>query len=46
LNLLTLLQTLIELSDGSAVAVTVAKYQTPAGIDINKARKGLAGLAC
>ncbi|KAI3434885.1 hypothetical protein D9Q98_002939 [Chlorella vulgaris] len=30
------IQTLIELSDGSAVAVTVAKYQTPAGIDINK----------
>lgn len=31
-----LIQTLIQLSDGSAVAVTVAKYQTPAGIDINK----------
>lgn len=31
-----LIQTLVELSDGSAVAVTVAKYQTPAGIDINK----------
>ena len=31
-----LIQTLIELSDGSAVAVTVAKYQTPAGVDINK----------
>lgn len=30
-------QTLVELSDGSAVAVTVAKYQTPGGIDINKA---------
>ena len=30
------LQTLVELSDGSAVAVTVAKYQTPAGVDINK----------
>ena len=29
-------QTLVELSDGSAVAVTVAKYQTPGGIDINK----------
>ncbi|EFN57183.1 hypothetical protein CHLNCDRAFT_9114, partial [Chlorella variabilis] len=31
-----LIQTLVELSDGSAVAVTVAMYQTPAGIDINK----------
>ncbi|KAL4425371.1 hypothetical protein ABPG75_009387 [Micractinium tetrahymenae] len=31
-----LIQTLVELSDGSAVAITVAKYQTPAGIDINK----------
>ena len=31
-----IIQTLVELSDGSAVAVTVAKYQTPAGIDINK----------
>lgn len=29
-------QTLVELSDGSAVMVTVAKYQTPAGLDINK----------
>ena len=26
----------MELSDGSAVAVTVAKYQTPAGVDINR----------
>ena len=34
-------QTLVELSDGSAVAVTVAKYQTPAGIDINKVRARL-----
>lgn len=34
--LLGCLQTLVELSDGSAVAVTVAKYQTPAGVDINK----------
>lgn len=31
-----LIQTLVPLSDGSAVAVTVAKYQTPSGIDINK----------
>lgn len=31
-----LIQTLVPLSDGSAVAVTVAKYQTPAGVDINK----------
>lgn len=34
-------QTLVELSDGSAVAVTVAKYQTPAGVDINKASSQL-----
>lgn len=31
-----LIQTLIPLSDGSGVAVTVARYQTPAGVDINK----------
>jgi C-terminal processing protease CtpA/Prc len=31
-----LIQTLVQLSDGSAVAVTVARYQTPAGVDINK----------
>ena len=31
-----LIQTIVELSDGSGVAVTVAKYQTPAGVDINK----------
>lgn len=31
-----LIQTVVGLSDGSAVAVTVAKYQTPNGIDINK----------
>jgi C-terminal processing protease CtpA/Prc len=31
-----LIQTLVELSDGSALAVTVAKYQTPAGVDINR----------
>ena len=31
-----LIQTIVELSDGSAVSVTVARYQTPAGIDINK----------
>jgi C-terminal peptidase prc len=31
-----LIQTLVPLSDGSAVAITVAKYQTPAGVDINK----------
>lgn len=33
-----LIQTIVELSDGSGVAVTVARYQTPAGTDINKAR--------
>jgi len=31
-----LIQTIVDLSDGSGVAVTVAKYQTPAGVDINK----------
>ena len=31
-----IIQTTVELSDGSAVNVTVAKYQTPAGTDINK----------
>lgn len=33
-----LIQTTVPLSDGSAVNVTVAKYQTPSGIDIHKAR--------
>jgi len=31
-----LIQTLVPLSDGSAITVTVSKYQTPNGIDINK----------
>jgi len=31
-----LIQTIIPLSDGSAVVVTVARYQTPNGVDINK----------
>ena len=31
-----LIQTIVDLSDGSGVAVTVARYQTPAGTDINK----------
>eukprot|EP00798_Chlamydomonas_sp_ICE-L_P025284 gene25284-10937_t len=31
-----LIQTIVNLSDGSGVAVTVARYQTPLGIDINK----------
>lgn len=31
-----LIQTVVDLSDGSGLAVTVAKYQTPAGVDINK----------
>jgi hypothetical protein len=31
-----LIQTVVDLSDGSGMAITVAKYQTPGGIDINK----------
>lgn len=31
-----LIQTIVELSDGSGVAVTVARYQTPDGTDINQ----------
>ena len=31
-----LIQTLVPLSDGSAVSVTVAQYRTPLGTDINK----------
>jgi C-terminal peptidase prc len=31
-----IIQTTVELTDGSGVNVTVAKYQTPAGTDINK----------
>ncbi|EFJ50637.1 hypothetical protein VOLCADRAFT_58180, partial [Volvox carteri f. nagariensis] len=31
-----LIQTVVELSDGSGLAITVAKYQTPAGLDINR----------
>jgi C-terminal peptidase prc len=31
-----LIQTVVDLSDGSGVAVTVARYQTPNGTDINK----------
>lgn len=31
-----LIQTIVDLSDGSGVAVTVAKYQTPSGTDINR----------
>lgn len=34
-----LIQTIVALSDGSGVAITVAKYQTPSGTDIN--RKGI-----
>ena len=30
------MQTIVELSDGSGIAVTVARYQTPSGTDINK----------
>lgn len=35
-----LIQTTVELSDGSGLAITVARYQTPAGVDIN--RRGIA----
>jgi hypothetical protein len=31
-----LIQTVVELSDGSGLAVTVARYQTPNGVDINR----------
>ncbi|KAK3262803.1 hypothetical protein CYMTET_28361 [Cymbomonas tetramitiformis] len=31
-----LIQTIVPLSDGSAVVITVARYQTPSGTDINK----------
>ncbi|KAK9806765.1 hypothetical protein WJX72_001801 [[Myrmecia] bisecta] len=31
-----LIQTVVELSDGSGLAITVARYQTPNGVDINK----------
>ena len=31
-----LIQTVVPLTDGSAVSVTVARYQTPSGADINK----------
>ncbi len=31
-----LIQTAVELSDGSGLAITVARYQTPSGEDINK----------
>lgn len=31
-----IIQSIIDLSDGSGVAVTVARYQTPSGTDINK----------
>jgi hypothetical protein len=43
-----LIQTIVELSDGSGVAVTVARYQTPAGTDINKVTplKALVGFCC
>lgn len=38
-----LIQTTVPLSDGSAVNVTVAKYQTPSGIDIHKVSGGGGG---
>ena len=41
-----LIQTIVELTDGSGVAVTVARYQTPAGTDINKVGQHAASAAC
>ena len=41
-----LIQTIVELTDGSGVAVTVARYQTPAGTDINKVGQHAASVAC
>lgn len=41
-----LIQTVVELSDGSGVAVTVARYQTPAGTDINKVYRPPAQHGC
>ena len=38
-----LIQTIVELTDGSGVAVTVARYQTPAGTDINKVCNAFSG---
>jgi hypothetical protein len=38
-----LIQTIVELTDGSGVAVTVARYQTPAGTDINKVCTAVSG---
>ena len=38
-----LIQTIVELTDGSGVAVTVARYQTPAGTDINKVCAAVSG---
>ena len=40
-----LIQTIVELTDGSGVAVTVARYQTPAGTDINKVGQHAASAA-
>jgi len=37
-----LIQTVVDLSDGSGMAVTLARYQTPLGIDINK----VGGVGC
>ena len=41
-----LIQTIVELTDGSGVAVTVARYQTPAGTDINKVGQHAASPGC
>lgn len=31
-----LIQTIADLSDGSGLSITLARYQTPLGLDINK----------
>jgi hypothetical protein len=38
-----LIQTVADLSDGSGLAITLARYQTPLGIDINKVGGGSGG---
>jgi carboxyl-terminal processing protease len=40
-----LVQTVVQLSDGSAVAITTAKYLTPSGTDINASSDRPGGIA-